>query len=73
MSELKKLFPTDMRKYHPKTNYSKIVLTERISMALTTKMLKGIDMIVASGKFPNRSEFIRHLITNYFDEVIYDE
>ena len=42
-------------------------LTEHINMKVTPKVAYMIDKEIEKGIFPSRSEFIRHIIINYFD------
>ena len=68
VEELEKLFPSDMRKYN-RPGHRPNELTERISVLLTPKQKRGVDIIIQSGKFNTYSEFIRYLIVKYFDEI----
>lgn len=65
---LNKLFPADMRKYNRPGNRPN-ELTERISVLLTPQQMRGVNIIIRSGKFNTYSEFIRYLIVKYFDDL----
>ncbi|MBU3958037.1 MAG: ribbon-helix-helix domain-containing protein [Nanoarchaeota archaeon] len=41
---------------------------ERITKRIPEKYLKKIDMLIESGVYPSRSEFIREAITYEFNE-----
>lgn len=68
--DAKKVFPLDMRSYN-KGNWAgrPKVLKTQINVNVTSQMEKAIDIIIESGLFFNRSEFIRHLIINYIEDL----
>ena len=68
--EINRLFPADRRIFNIGGRKGRsIIMTERVQVMVTDKMLEAIDFLVEIEKFPNRSEFIRHLIVKYFDNI----
>ena len=68
--KLDKLFPEDRRIFNIGGRKGRpITMTERVQVMVTDKVLEAIDFLVEIEKFPNRSEFIRHLIVKYFDNI----
>jgi len=56
----------DQRKYNKGRNRPK-KLSEQLNLFISPKMLKSIEKVVKNGDFPNKSEFVRYVIRNYFD------
>lgn len=56
----------DQRKYNRGQKLPK-KLTERIVVLVTPQTLKSITKLIKKGDFPNKSEFVRYVIRNYFD------
>jgi len=48
--------------------WGKHCLTEIINVLVTPYIKESIKKLIATGVFPNRSEFIRHLIIKFFEE-----
>lgn len=70
--QFRELFPEDMRKYNHWGKRKKR-MHHQIVFLVSPNIKKGIDIIINSGKFANQSEFMRHLIVNYFDKVIFND
>lgn len=56
----------DQRKHNKGRNRPK-KLSEQLNLFISPKMLKSIEKLVNRGHFPNKSEFVRYVIRNYFD------
>lgn len=69
LKELKELFPTQMAKYNNYKGPKGKKLTKIVSVPITPKQERGIELIINSGKFSSKAEFVRYLIIKYFDEM----
>ena len=58
----------DLRKYNKGPTATKR-LTERIVLMITPTMLYAIEKLIKKGKAANKSEFIRHVVTNHLNHI----
>jgi hypothetical protein len=66
---LDKLFPVDLRVFNRWGKRNENLICQ-FSLNITTAMKKAIDLIVESGRFAHKSEFIRYLINKYIEGLI---
>ena len=69
--ELRDLFPSDMRKFNSYHYRKGKRLVKPLNALITEGMDRGIELLIKTGKFSSRSEFMRFLIIKYFDEMTY--
>ena len=62
---------TDFRKYNEGTwkNRPKKRLSEQVLCLISPSTKYAIQKLIEKGRFPNTSEFMRHLIIRYLDET----
>ena len=58
----------DQRKHNKGRNRPKN-LSKQLNLFISPKMLKTIEKEVKNGNFPNKSEFVRYVIRNYFEKT----